>query len=314
MEKRLVDVVAPLIADGEPTVLRKPGQCALHNPAVPTQLLATLNSLSCYTALYPTPSQGSLALFVVVGFVGMQFLGTFPRSAPTGTLDGRNGVDEFFEDHRVVDVRGCEHYREWDAPSVRNKVALRALLSFIRRIRSGFRAPLLAGMEAESREARSQSIWSASPRRSRRTRCSFSHTPASCHSFKRRQQVMPDPHAISWGSISQGMPLFRTKTMPVRAARLSMRGLPPWGFGGSGGRSGSMVSHSSSVTSSLAMFSGYPVNGFVRLTNPTAALALTTMGGSGFSRPYWRILIPLRSPPRVVRLRFAAATPEPAAS
>jgi hypothetical protein len=27
-----------------------------------------------------------------------------------------------------------------------------------------------------------------------------------------------------------------------------------------------MVSHSSSVTSSLAMFSGYPVNGFVRLT------------------------------------------------
>jgi hypothetical protein len=27
-----------------------------------------------------------------------------------------------------------------------------------------------------------------------------------------------------------------------------------------------MVSHSSSVTSSLAMISGYPVNGFVRLT------------------------------------------------
>jgi DNA-binding CsgD family transcriptional regulator len=54
--------------------------------------------------------------------------------------------------------------------------------------------------------------------------------------------------------------------MPVRAARSSMRGLPPWGLGGSGGRSGSMVSHISSVTSSLAMFSGYPLNGFVRLT------------------------------------------------
>src|SRR5215210_1710316 len=221
--------------------------------------------LFCYSALYAAPSQSSLALVVIVGFVSMQFLWTPPR--PTSrTLDGLYSIDKLFEDHRVVDVRGCEHYREWDAPSVRNKVALRALLSFIRRIRSGFRAPLLAGMEAESREARSQSIWSASPRRSRRTRCSFSHTPASCHSFKRRQQVMPDPHAISWGSISQGMPLFRTKTMPVRAARLSMRGLPPWGFGGSGGRSGSTVSHSSSVTSSLAMFSGYPVNGFVRLT------------------------------------------------
>jgi hypothetical protein len=201
----------------------------------------------------------------------MQFLGTPPRSSPTGTLDGLYSIEEFFKDHRVVDVCGREHYRERDAPSVRNKVALRALLSFICRIRCGFWAPLLAGMEAESSEARSQSIWSASPRRSRRTRCSFSHTPASCHSFKRRQQVIPDPQPISFGSISQGIPLFSTKTMPVRAARSSMRGLPPWGFGGSGGRSGSMVSHSSSVTSSLAIFSCYPANGFVRLTKVPAA-------------------------------------------
>jgi hypothetical protein len=165
-----------------------------------------------------------------------------------------------------MDVGRGKHHRQRDAPSVRNKVALGALLSFICRIRSGFWAPLFAGMEAESSEARSQSIWSASPRRSRRTRCSLSHTPASCHSLKRRQQVIPDPQPISWGSISQGMPLFSTKTMPVRAARLSMRGLPPWGFGGSGGRSGSMVSHNSSVTSSLAMLPCYPVNGFVRLT------------------------------------------------
>jgi hypothetical protein len=196
----------------------------------------------------------------------VQLLGTPPRSSPTGTLDGLYSVDGFFEDHRVVDVRCRKHHRERDASSVRNKVALRALLSFIRRIRSGFWTPLLAGMEAESSEARSHSIWSASPRRSRRTRLSLSHTPASCHSFKRRQQVMPDPQPISFGSISQGIALFSTKTIPVRAARSSMRGLPPWGFGGSGGRSASMVSHSSSVTSSLAIFSCYPVNGFVRLT------------------------------------------------
>jgi hypothetical protein len=53
-----------------------------------------------------------------------------------------------------------------------------------------------------------------SPRRSRRTRCSISHTPASCHSLRRRQQVISDPHAISLGSISQGMPLLRTKMPP----------------------------------------------------------------------------------------------------
>src|SRR5215204_7686104 len=266
MEKRLMDVVPALVADREPTVFGKPGQCALHHPPVSSQLLAALYALSCYTALYPTPSQSSLALFVVVGFVGVQLLGTFPRPAPTGTLDGLYGIDKLFEDHRVVHVCCAEHYREWDAPSVRNKVALRALLCFICRILAGFWAPLLAGMEAESSEARSQSICSASPRRSSKTRCSLSHTPASCHSLRRRQQVIPEPQPISFGSISQGIPLLRTNTIPVRAARLSMRGLPPWGFGGSGGRSGSMVSHSSSVTSSLAMFSSYPVNGFVRLT------------------------------------------------
>ena len=265
MEKRLVDVLAPLIADREPAVLRKPGKCALHNPPVSSQLLAALYALSCYTALYPTFPQSPFALLVIVSFVGMQLLGTLPRPSPTRTLDGLYGVDELLKDHRVVGIGGGEDRGERDPFSVRNKVALRALLSLIRRIRSGFCAPLLAGMLAESTEARSQSMRSASPRRSRRVRCSLSHTPASCHSRKRRQQVMPDPQPISWGSISQGMLLFSTKTMPVRAAQSSMRGLPPRGFGASGGRSGSMVSHSSSVTSSLAIFSCYPLT-LVRLT------------------------------------------------
>lgn len=39
--------------------------------------------------------------------------------------------------------------------------------------------------------------------------------------------------------------------MPVRAARSSIRGLPPLGLGGPWGNSGSITSHRSSVTSSL---------------------------------------------------------------
>lgn len=81
-----MDVVSALVANCEPAVLRKPGQRALHNPPVSSQLLAALYPLSCYTALYPTPSQSSLALLIVVGFVGMQFLGTPPRDLP---LPGR---------------------------------------------------------------------------------------------------------------------------------------------------------------------------------------------------------------------------------
>jgi hypothetical protein len=44
-----------------------------------------------------------------------------------------------------VGVCCTEHYRQWDAPSVRNKVALRPLLSFVRRIRSGSWAPFWQG-------------------------------------------------------------------------------------------------------------------------------------------------------------------------
>jgi hypothetical protein len=220
-----MDVVTPLIANREPAVLRKPGRCPLHYPPVSSQLLAALYALSCYAALYPAPSQGSLALLVVVGLVGMMLLGTLPRSASSGTLDGLHSVDELFEDHRVVDVCRAEHHTERDAPSVRNKVALRARLSFIRRILAGFCAPLFAGMEAESKQARSHSIWSASPRRSKSARCSRSQTPASCHSRNRRQHLTPQPQPISWGNISQGMPLLSTKMMPLRAARSSTRGL-----------------------------------------------------------------------------------------
>src|SRR5688500_18826480 len=89
MKKRLMDIVSALVADRKSAVLRKPGQRALQNPPVPTQLLGAPYALSCYPALYPAPSQGSFALVVVVRFVGMQFLGTFPRSAPTpGPLMG----------------------------------------------------------------------------------------------------------------------------------------------------------------------------------------------------------------------------------
>jgi hypothetical protein len=110
-----MDVVTPLIANREPAVLRKPGQCALHYPPMPSQLLAALYALCCYTAFYPAPSQGSLALLVIVGLVGVKLVGTLPWSA-TGTLDGFYRVDELFENHRVVDVCRADHHTQSGMP------------------------------------------------------------------------------------------------------------------------------------------------------------------------------------------------------
>jgi hypothetical protein len=73
-----------------------------------------------------------------------------------------------------------------------------------------------------------------------------------CQSRKRHQHVIPDPHASSCGSICHGMPLRRTKTMPVRHARSDTRGRPPFGRGGELGRSGSTRSHNASGSSAAA--------------------------------------------------------------
>jgi len=69
---------------------------------------------------------------------------------------------------------------------------------------------------------------------------------------------MPLPHPISRGSISHGMPLLRTKTIPVSTARSGTRGRPPFGFGGSGGSSDSTTAQSSSVTNAFDRFDCTP--------------------------------------------------------
>jgi hypothetical protein len=93
---------------------------------------------------------------------------------------------------------GCRvGHRERDAFSVDHNVALRARFALICRILAGLLAPPGAGTLAESKEALCQSISSTLPSRSNRVRCSSSHTLASCHSLRRRQHVMPEPHPIS---------------------------------------------------------------------------------------------------------------------
>lgn len=103
-------------------------------------------------------------------------------------------------------------------------------------------------MDAPSTQARLQSIRPASRNRRKNSRCKRSHTPAFCQSRSLRQHVTPEPHPICGGSIPHAMPERRTNKMPLSAARFGTAGRPPFGFGGVGGSSGSMIDHSSSET------------------------------------------------------------------
>src|SRR5919204_5380958 len=255
MEERLMDVGPALVADREPTVLGQPSQRPLDDPAMPSQALAALDALARNAHLDVAPPQGPATARNVVRLVRVQLVRAFAGPS-TGALDGGNAVQQGLKDGGLVLVGLREHHRERDAAAVDHKGALRARLAAIRRMRAGRRAPFFAGMRALSMLARLQSIWSASPKRLRRTCCRRAHTPACCQSRKRRQQVTPLPQPISSGSISHGMPLLSTKMIPVKAARSGTRGRPPLGLGGSGGKSGAIVSHSVSLTNGLLIRPG----------------------------------------------------------
>ena len=62
--------------------------------------------------------------------------------------------------------------------------------------------PPVAGTLAESKDALSQSIWSALPSRSNKVRCNSSHTPLVTFLEPTPEQVIPEPQPISLGRAS----------------------------------------------------------------------------------------------------------------
>jgi hypothetical protein len=191
-----------------------------------------------------------------VALVGMQLHRTLTWSPTTlaRQTQRRDGVDGFFEPFGVVYIGPRDGHGQRHTSAVDHDMALRAQLTTIRRILAGLFAPPGAGTLALSSDARVQSIRPTSCSRCRRLHRTRLHTPACCQSRKRRQHVIPLPQPSSWGSISHGMPLFKTKTIPVSSARSEMlRGRPPLGLAGSGGNRGAMTFHNSSLTKVVLM-------------------------------------------------------------
>jgi hypothetical protein len=255
MQESLVHVQPSLIADHQSAKLADPGKRALDHPPVPTQPLSALHSSSGYPRGDASLPECLPAPVVVVPFIRMQLEWSLPSSsAKKSSLSNRfDSVHNIGEGIAVVHVSRGADYGEGYSFGVDHNMALRRRFSLICRVRPATLPPFLAGVLAESTAARDQSILPSSPNLSSSTWCSLSHTPARCQSRSLRQQVTPLPHPISGGRYSHGRPVLSTKMMPVRAARLDTLGRPPLGFGGSGGSSGSITSHSSSESNGLAM-------------------------------------------------------------
>lgn len=248
-----MNIVSLLIAHAKPSLLKQPRERGFHDPADRAESAAVFGVPFGDHRDDPATTQRRADLFFrVVRPIGVHRFGTFARAA-LRAFDRLDGIDQRHGHFRVVDVGPRVVDGERSAVAVDDQMAFRAVFAAIRRIGAGLGPPKMARTEQLSIAAADQSMALAWPNSSSRACQTFSQTPATCQSRKRRQQVIPDPAPNSLGRYSQGMPVRSTNRMPVSAFRFGTGGRPPLGLGFGGGKNGATRSHSSSVSSGLAI-------------------------------------------------------------
>jgi hypothetical protein len=280
-----VYIVTPLISNSKSSELVKPRDGSLYNPSEDTQATSVLGVASGDYGSDAQPAKRFTVWLRVVSPVSDQDIG-LASGTPRFAANRGNGFDQRNELRDIVCIGAGQYHSERNTVSVRDDVVLASRFPPIRGIRTDLRPPKRALTEPESATALDQSILSASRNLANITSWIFSQTPAFCQSRRYRQQVMPEPHPISVGSISHGMPLLSTKMMPVRTSRRSNGFRPGFRyrrfFGG--GSTGSITAHSSSLINSAAMC-GPPKR------PSTHSIAVSTLKNAHFVRGSYFFLI-----------------------
>lgn len=245
-------VIEPFVADFEATKLMQPSDRALHHPTGFAQAAAVLgiafgdDLFDGEGAQQPAMRLGVIATVTLERF---RALSGAARFAP----NRRNGLNQRQQLRHIVGVGPGDYGRERDALRVGKKVVLAPRFTAIGWVRSSFFPRCMARTDELSTMARAKSIWSRRRSSANSTSCKRCHTPVSCQSLNRRQQVTPEPQPICWGSISQGMPLLSTNKMPPNASRWPTGLRPAYcrlRFSG-GGSNGSISLHKASSTRGL---------------------------------------------------------------
>ena len=239
-----MDIGPPFVTNHEPPEVLEPGKGSLDDPTVLAQLLSGLDPTPGDSGEHASDSTGHPAAAKVIGLVGVQFHEP-PPGPPSAMPNPWHGIEQLLKGDRIVLVRRPDQHSHRNAVGIGDHVVLGAVLPSIRGVRADLLAPLFALMLEASRAPRSQSILPVSFNSSSRMRWRSSHTPRSCHSWRRRQHVMPLPQPISLGKSAHRMPVFRTNRIPRKAHWSGTGGRPPFGFGIAGGKSGTMRSQSS---------------------------------------------------------------------
>lgn len=211
----------PLLAHRQPSKAVEPGQGPLHHPAIPPQALAALDPFAGDPHLDPPSPQRLPTVPIVVAFIGMPFRGTLPRSA-AHPLDRRDLLDQRLEYHRIMDVGGRQHHGQRDLLAVDLRFEPGLPVSV------GFGPVAWLPFWPEARHGRG---WPDSNRSGRPRRAGPARPGASAPKRRFAASRLRRCHGLAPGAaVPKGMPLFKTKLIPVSTAQFGTRGRPPFGF------------------------------------------------------------------------------------
>lgn len=251
-EESFVKVIEPFVTDLEATKLMQPSDGAFYHPAGFAQAATVFGIAFGNERLDGEGAQQPTMRFGVVATITLKRLRALSGTARFAP-DRRNGLNQGQQLRHIVGVGPSDYGRERDTLRVGKNVVLAPRLTAIGWVRSSFFPRCMARTDELSTTASARSSWSRRRSSANSTSCKRCHTPVSCQSLSRRQQVTPEPQPISWGSISQGMPLLSTNKMPLNASRWPT-GLRPayWRLRFScAGSNGSISFHKASSTRGL---------------------------------------------------------------
>jgi hypothetical protein len=242
-----MDLGKSFVAHSKTMEIMEPRMSSFDYPSIFSEATAMLGAAPRKNG-FDIPIAQFLPVHVgVVSAIGVDDFRLFQRTT-ANTADGWNRVNERQQLRDVIAIGTGQDDRERHPICICSDMMLGARSRTIYGVRPSFWPAPIARTEDESRITRERSIWPAARNSPSSSSCNRSHTPASCQSCKRRQQVTPEPKPISAGRSRQRSPVLNTNKMPLNAAR-SGTGLRPGYFSRRGfgrGSKGSIRFHNSS--------------------------------------------------------------------
>lgn len=153
----MVNIEPVFVADAQAPHAGKPCQGAFNDPPVAAQPFATFHASAGNSGLDAALAASLATALGVIRFVGVQLVRPLARPA-SSAFDSRYPIEQLGQRHTVMHIGTREHESQRQAITVGQQVALCARLASVCRVGGGGRAPLFAGMDALSIQARLQSM------------------------------------------------------------------------------------------------------------------------------------------------------------